>query len=93
MQVKIPSMVALAHLDRHEELLDWSGMHQNSTLVGAAAIDMLVGQLHRNEVGLPDFPKSSIIQSTWIDGPTVSRQLIRGKTPHRANSQAQPAEV
>jgi LacI family transcriptional regulator len=77
MQIKVPEQVALAHLDRHEELPDWSGMHQNNTLVGAAAIDMVVGQLHRNEVGLPEFPKASFIQSTWIDGPTVTRRGAR----------------
>jgi LacI family transcriptional regulator len=71
MRVDVPAQLSLAHLDRHDELPGWSGMHQNSTLVGAAAIDMLVGQLHRNESGLPDSPKASFIQSTWIDGPTT----------------------
>jgi DNA-binding LacI/PurR family transcriptional regulator len=77
MDLKVPEDVALAHLDRHEDLADWSGMYQNNTLVGAAAVDMLVGQLHRNEVGLPEFPKASFIQSTWVDGPTAARHPVR----------------
>jgi LacI family transcriptional regulator len=63
--------VALAHLDHHEQLHEWSGMHQNHGLAGAAAIDMLVGQLHHNEVGTPDSPKATLIQSTWVDAPTA----------------------
>jgi len=80
MHVKIPSTLALAHLDRHDDLLDWAGMRQNTHLIGAAAIDMLIGQLHRNEAGLPDYPKASIIQSTWLDGPTVTGHPPRKPT-------------
>jgi hypothetical protein len=71
MGVNIPGRVALAHLDRHEGLPEWSGMNQNHNRVGAAAIDLLVGKLHRNESGLPDCPAASFVQSTWIDGQTA----------------------
>jgi LacI family transcriptional regulator len=74
MGIDVPGEVGLAHLDRHDELPDWSGMHQNSLLVGAAAVDMLVGQLHRGETGLPEAPKASFVQSTWIDGRTTARR-------------------
>ncbi len=71
MRIHVPGMVGLAHLDRTGDLHDWSGMNQNNALVGSAAIDMLVGQLHRNEIGLPDSPKASFTQSTWIDATTT----------------------
>jgi LacI family transcriptional regulator len=93
MGVKVPEEVGLAHLDRHDELSDWSGMHQNNTLIGAAAIDMLVGQLHRNEVGLPEFPKASFIQSAWIDGPTTLRRVSRAKAGRGAAEHAVHAEA
>ncbi len=92
MGVKVPEQLGLAHLDRHGELPDWAGMHQNNTLVGAAAIDMLVGQLHRNEVGLPEFPKASFIQSSWIDGPTISRHSPR-KSARHPKSESTPASI
>jgi LacI family transcriptional regulator len=88
MQIKVPEELGLAHLDRHQELPDWSGMHQNNTLVGAAAIDMLVGQIHRNEVGLPEFPKASFIQSTWMDGPTTARRTPPRKSARAAREKA-----
>jgi len=65
--------VGLMHLDRSQDLVDWAGMDQNSERVGAAAVDMLVGQLHRNEIGVPVFAKSALVQSTWIDGPSVKQ--------------------
>jgi LacI family transcriptional regulator len=71
MRIQVPEEVGLAHLDRHDDIPDWSGMRQNNTLIGAAAIDMLVGQLHRNEIGLPDSPKASFIQSTWVEAATT----------------------
>jgi LacI family transcriptional regulator len=74
MEVDVPGEIALAHLDHHDQLPAWSGIRQNNLLIGAAAIDMLVGQLHRNESGLPDSQKASFIQSTWIDGLTTARR-------------------
>jgi len=72
MSIDVPGDVGLAHLDRHEDLREWSGMNQNHVRIGAAAIDLLVGKLHRNESGLPECPAASFVQSTWIDGSTTS---------------------
>jgi LacI family transcriptional regulator len=69
--LKIPGDVGLLHLDLTDELHGWSGMNQNNHLVGAAAIDLLVGQIHRNEVGTPSFPKCVMVESNWIDGETL----------------------
>ena len=68
--------IALAHLDHHDLLQAWSGMRQNHARAGAAAIDMLVGQLHRNEIGLPDSPKATFIQSTWVAAPAAASANI-----------------
>jgi len=94
MKIKVPDEVGLAHMDWQDEHPDWAGMHQNNTLVGVGSVDMLVGQLHRNEVGLPQFPKASFIQSTWIDGPTIARRTGRKSTRATARSSgAQKAAV
>lgn len=61
--------VALVHLDRAEDMHDWAGMDQHSERVGAAAVDMLVGQIHRNETGIPAFARSALVQSSWVEGP------------------------
>jgi LacI family transcriptional regulator len=49
-------------------------MNQNSYCIGAVATDTIVGQLHRNDRGVPDFPKAVLIQSNWVRGATVCPQ-------------------
>jgi LacI family transcriptional regulator len=77
-----PRDVGLIHLDRNEEFHGWAGMRQNNDLIGAAGVDILVGQLHRNELGVPSFPKCIMVESTWVDGNTVRR--VNPAAPKRA---------
>ena len=72
-RLDVPRDVGLAHLDRVADLQDWAGMRQNHEGVGYAAIDTVIGQLHRNEVGVPPFQKCTFTNSTWISGTTVRR--------------------
>ena len=73
-KVRVPQDVGLIHLDRTPDLTDWAGMNQHNDMVGAAAIDLVVGQLHRNECGIPEFPKCVMIESSWVSGKTVKRK-------------------
>ena len=61
----------LIHLDWNPDLKGWAGVNQNSYHVGAAGVYMLIGQLHRNELGIPSHPKCTIIESTWVPGDTA----------------------
>jgi hypothetical protein len=40
-------------------------------MVGAAAVDTVVAQIHRNERGVPVFPKTVMIEGSWMDGETA----------------------
>lgn len=67
---------------------DMAGANQNSRVIGASAIDMIIGQLHRNERGVPEHAKLTLIPATWSDGPTVrnvreekQQKSTRTKTP------------
>lgn len=71
MGLRAPKDIGLVHLDLTPGLDGWSGMDQHNDMVGAAALDMLIGQLHRNESGIPDFPKCLMIESSWVRGKTV----------------------
>ena len=70
----VPGQVGLVHLDKTSDSEDWAGMQQNSELIGRSAMDMVIGQLHRNESGVPPFQKCMLINSTWVPGPTVQPQ-------------------
>jgi DNA-binding LacI/PurR family transcriptional regulator len=88
MGLAIPDDVGLVHLDKFSGL-DWAGMDQNSTSVGRAAVDMVIGQLHRNEFGPPPFQKSMLIASTWVPGPTIRvPEVLTIKTPKVTKTKA-----
>jgi LacI family transcriptional regulator len=46
----------------------WSGVDQNWRRIGAAAADLIIEQLLRNETGLPDSPKEVLIEGVWHEG-------------------------
>jgi len=70
----------LIHLDWCEDLDGWAGMKQNNHLIGAAGVDMLIGQLHRNELGVPSFPKCLVVDSTWVPGESARAPRSEPKT-------------
>lgn len=66
--VRAPEDVGLALLERYPE---HAGLDQKPGMVGAAAIDMIVGMIQRNETGLPADPKVLMVEGAWLDGPTA----------------------
>jgi LacI family transcriptional regulator len=69
--VSIPKDLGLVHLDWHDALTQMAGMRQNNRVVGSAGVDLVVGQLQKNEFGSQEFPKVVQIESVWVDGPSV----------------------
>lgn len=39
--------------------------------IGARAAELLVGQILRNDFGLPEWPSRNMIPAKWVEGPTV----------------------
>ncbi len=68
---QVPTEVGLAILNWEPESGSVAGMDQNSTGVGASAVDVTVAQLHANERGVPAQPKVTLIEGHWRDGDTV----------------------
>ena len=68
---EIPGQLGYATLDRYPGRDEVSGIDQRPRFVGMAAIDVLTAHLHRNERGIPPFPKLTVIQGEWIKGETV----------------------
>lgn len=76
MGLQCPRDAGLVHLDLSPDLAGWSGMNQNNDLVGAFAVDLVIGQLHRNEYGIPDRPICMMTESEWIPGRTVKKSAV-----------------
>jgi len=54
----------LVHLDRVPEAPEW-GIDQHCREVGAAAFDLLMAQIHRNEKGVPAMPRTIMLEGSW----------------------------
>ncbi len=46
-------------------------MDQHNDIVGEAAVEMLIGMIHRGESGIPLFPRATLLGSNWVNGTTV----------------------
>jgi LacI family transcriptional regulator len=69
--VRVPRDVGLVHLDWSPELAPLAGLDSDPELLGAAAVDLLVGQLQANELGIPRHEKIIAVRGRWVAGATV----------------------
>lgn len=71
---RIPEDTSLVHLEWSPDLPGGAaGIDQRSEMVGAAAVDMVIGQIVRHERGEPKVRRTLLIEGRWVDGPTVRR--------------------
>jgi LacI family transcriptional regulator len=69
---RVPGDVAFASLGVRPGDTSRAGIDQRGEQVGAAAVDIVAGQIWRNEYGLPPVPKTVLIPSVWVDGGTCT---------------------
>ncbi len=79
--VKVPKDIGLANLNLVADVSDWSGVNEQHEEIGASAVDILIGALSRNELGLPSQPRKVLIPGEWIPGST-----LRAPESHREAS-------
>lgn len=75
--ISIPKELGFIHLDWHDAIPHIAGMRQNNRMVGRAGVDLVVGQLHKNESGPQTYPQLVEIESVWVDGPSVKDLHLR----------------
>lgn len=74
--LSIPGDLGLAtvindHLDR-----GWAGIHCSAEKLGALATEMLIGMMHRGEMGIPSDPHEVQVSGEWIDGDTLPKAKV-----------------
>ncbi len=69
--LRVPRDIALVSLNLQPGQSGFSGIDQNNTLLGAAAVELVVEQIHHNEHGVPARAKTVMISGDWIDGGTT----------------------
>ena len=64
--------LVLTNIPYREKL--YSGIDEQPELVGAAAVDVVVGMIHRNEFGVPINARHILILGNWHEGRTLGRK-------------------
>ncbi len=72
-KVEVPDEVSCVTLYWKEDRPHLSGYYPNHEKVAAGAIDLVVAQLQRHELGLPTNDKTMLIQAEWKAGETLRR--------------------
>lgn len=72
--IEAPRDVALCDLMLPTNENSSSGIDQMEGAIAMAAVDLVVEQLHNNELGIPKFLKSVSIQGRWIAGKTTPKR-------------------
>jgi LacI family transcriptional regulator len=73
-KVRVPRDLGLVHLDWSEEMAPLAGVDLDVEALGAAAVDLLVGQLHAHERGVPRREKIVAVSGRWVPGSSLRRQ-------------------
>lgn len=66
--LRVPADLAVIQLEWRATRPQIAGMNQHNDITGAAAVDMLISQIHNNDRGVPAFPRATLIGATWMDG-------------------------
>jgi LacI family transcriptional regulator len=86
---RVPADVAYASLDLPADDGAVAGIYQDAAHIGATVVDVLAGQLLRHERGLPEKPRSVIVDARWVDGATApaapQRETQIGEAPHQGH--------
>ena len=55
-----------------------AGIDLQPQTLGARAIELLIGQLQRNEYGCPEWPTTTTLHARWVEGPSL-HPLLKSK--------------
>lgn len=69
--INVPHDLGVVRLNKTDK--GYASMNQNSELMGAAAVDLVVSMIHRQESGLSKVSQRLMIDGTWNDGYSVWR--------------------
>ncbi len=73
----VPRDVSLAAASIPDGASRLSGIAENPRLIGAMAVDALIGMIHRHERGVPAHPWSLLTEGRWQAGKTTARRAPR----------------
>lgn len=75
MGLSVPGDVGIANLNIVEDVSNWSGVNENHVGIGAAAVDLILSALSRNEIGVAPQPRKILVPGRWVQGRTLRAPL------------------
>lgn len=75
--IRVPQELGVASPFVYERNSVLAGMYEDSVHIGEAAMDFLVGMIHRGERGVPEQPQRIHIEGKWRSGKTVRQAVSR----------------
>lgn len=70
-RIAAPSGIGLVLLDKNPDPARYTGIIQDNRLMGAEAIEMLIGRICLNDFGPPEQPKFQLVEGYWNEGRTL----------------------
>lgn len=71
--IAMPGTIDYATLNWTPSQPEIAGIDQRPSAIGAAAIDLVIAQLNRGERGPPRLPATTLIEGTWVNGPSIRK--------------------
>jgi len=68
---RVPEDLGIALISRFLNNVEIAGIDEQMTLLGQGAVDAVIAMMGRHEKGLPAYPRYTLIEGSWADGPTV----------------------
>jgi hypothetical protein len=68
-EFRIPTSTKIVLLDWRPDFPKFGGIEQGEDIIAANAVDLVVGQLHRNERGVPERMKMVLFPGLWHPPP------------------------
>jgi LacI family transcriptional regulator len=69
---RVPEDLGVATLSWRAATAECAGVRHPFRAMGAAAVDLVVAQIHRNERGVPEHAKAVMLEGEWVEGRTLS---------------------
>jgi len=77
-----PDQVGLVSLSVHELGGALTGIHQDARLLGRIAVEKLIDQVERNEIGVPAVPITLTVEGRWNTGQTLREPALSHAADH-----------
>jgi len=78
-RVDVPRDIEVINLNIQAGETRFRGMDQNNSMLGGAAVELVVEQIHHNQQGIPECPKTVLIMGNWVDHLPSTTSRRQGK--------------